>query len=941
MNSFDATAELFKHTPTLVVFDNRGRMVRLVQYNRTPGDGTELDERITRQSVNALGQVDSQIDPRLFSAGSGRPNFRYGSSLSGQILSSDGVDAGQRHQLMDIEGRPCWSLDSRGNQRRFSYDQLGRPRTVIVQKGASAERVSEYWQYGEGEAAAAPGCNLRGQVVAHYDTAGVLRMTAYSLHGRPLVATHQLLQSAEQDSDWALPETLWAKQLASPVYTTEWSYDALGVQRTQRDAKGNVHESLFNVAGQLSGRSLRYPGDSRSILLQEIDYTASGQKQCEKTGSDIVTAYQYEAQTQRLQRMTTRRSTGSPSLLQDVVYAYDPVGNVLSVADESKDVRYFANQEVISTNRYEYDALYQLVSATGRESVKMRDQGGQPPPWRPFPNDTSQWVNYRESYVYDRGGNLTDLHHRGAGNYHRRLTVESDSNRAELSHEGRTGVAGFDACGNLCRLTPDGQRLQWDDRNQLCEAVLVDRGGDESDREVYQYGGDGMRVRKMRRRLTSGVLWREEVIYLPGLEWRTRYAGDEARETLIVIVSDPVRILHWEKGKPDEIANNSVRYSLSNHLGSSTIELDGQGKLITAEEYYPYGGTSCWLSKGEVEAKYKTVRYSGKERDETGLYYYGYRYYAPWLQRWINPDPSGNVDGINLFAFTAANPLSYVDLLGDTIFNFKDGRLASDMRGEIVVNFDFPKELRLTDMAKFYLAKSKPGNSFSGVVDIETGDVDVYPLSIERRDRQIRHDWARPYEQEMHDDGVPIVHSERALSGEIRVAHMQLAEKINKPPSRLVGFTVNDLSGIRGRDGIDNRETSIIYGASRSLNSDKIRMLDREGGGLDSRMRKLSPALDLATVGRVESRPTRKTGLTNEESFQLNYANSFMFYQLPIEFKREIAALISDFHGVSAELRDALRCDLRTRSDMNVVTPPSTPVGSPRPMRGRRNAIVN
>ncbi|EGH49324.1 insecticidal toxin protein, partial [Pseudomonas syringae pv. pisi str. 1704B] len=51
--------------------------------------------------------------------------------------------------------------------------------------------------------------------------------------------------------------------------------------------------------------------------------------------------------------------------------------------------------------------------------------------------------------------------------------------------------------------------------------------------------------------------------------------------------------------------------------------------------------TAWWAARSAVEAKYKTVRYSGKERDTSGLYYYGLRYYAPWLQRWINPDPAG------------------------------------------------------------------------------------------------------------------------------------------------------------------------------------------------------------------------------------------------------------------------------------------------------------
>ncbi|MFP3334953.1 RHS repeat-associated core domain-containing protein, partial [Pseudomonas sp. SIMBA_064] len=57
------------------------------------------------------------------------------------------------------------------------------------------------------------------------------------------------------------------------------------------------------------------------------------------------------------------------------------------------------------------------------------------------------------------------------------------------------------------------------------------------------------------------------------------------------------------------------------------------------------------------EQSYRTLRYSGKERDATGLYYYGFRYYVPWLQRWINPDPAGRIDGLNLYRMVRNNPV--------------------------------------------------------------------------------------------------------------------------------------------------------------------------------------------------------------------------------------------------------------------------------------------
>jgi insecticidal toxin complex protein TccC len=128
--------------------------------------------------------------------------------------------------------------------------------------------------------------------------------------------------------------------------------------------------------------------------------------------------------------------------------------------------------------------------------------------------------------------------------------------------------------------------------------------------------------------------------------------------------SNSVQVLHWATKPPEDITNDQVRYSLNDHLKSSTLELDRNADLISQEWYYPYGGTACFAARSATEAKYKTVRYSGKERDATGLYYYGFRYYAPWLQRWINPDPAGYVDGMNLFRMVRNNPMTLHDLDG-------------------------------------------------------------------------------------------------------------------------------------------------------------------------------------------------------------------------------------------------------------------------------------
>ena len=86
------------------------------------------------------------------------------------------------------------------------------------------------------------------------------------------------------------------------------------------------------------------------------------------------------------------------------------------------------------------------------------------------------------------------------------------------------------------------------------------------------------------------------------------------------------------------------------------------GQIISYEEYYPYGSTSYQAVGSGVEVSQKRYRYTGKERDEeSGLYYHGARYYAPWLGRWTVADPAGMVDGPNLYRYSRNNPVVYND----------------------------------------------------------------------------------------------------------------------------------------------------------------------------------------------------------------------------------------------------------------------------------------
>ncbi|MDN0108986.1 hypothetical protein QVN76_19210, partial [Yersinia rochesterensis] len=136
--------------------------------------------------------------------------------------------------------------------------------------------------------------------------------------------------------------------------------DALGQPITQTDAKGHHQRMAYNRAGQLIGSWLTVNGGSEQVIVQSLTYSAAGQKLREESGNGVVTEYRYEAETQRLIGIKTARPAlkDRPTLLQDLRYDYDPVGNILAIHNDAEATRFYRNQKIVPETTYRYDALY-------------------------------------------------------------------------------------------------------------------------------------------------------------------------------------------------------------------------------------------------------------------------------------------------------------------------------------------------------------------------------------------------------------------------------------------------------------------------------------------------------------------------------------------------------------------------------------------------------
>lgn len=207
--------------------------------------------------------------------------------------------------------------------------------------------------------------------------------------------------------------------------------------------------------------------------------------------------------------------------------------------------------------------------------------------------------------------------------------------------------------------------MRWDYANRLqaSSQQIVSSGLPEITYYVYDTNGD--RVRKVTEHsATAGQTPTrlKETIYLDGFDVYRRYQHDGVinRERTTLHVKDHDESIALIDNASGEKHGLAIRYQYTNHLGSVSLELGQDGQLLSYEEYTPYGATSYFFAK--IPKRY---RFTGKERDkESGLYYYGARYYAPGIARWISCDPIGLADGVNLYLYVHSNPVNYIDPTG-------------------------------------------------------------------------------------------------------------------------------------------------------------------------------------------------------------------------------------------------------------------------------------
>jgi len=389
-------------------------------------------------------------------------------------------------------------------------------------------------------------------------------------------------------------------------------------------------------------------------------------------GNGVHTRYAYDPLRFRLSELKSwRKQGGEGRPLQHHRYLHDVAGNIVEITDESDPTHFYKGHAEPGGQLFEYDALYQLIRAEGRELPSLPPDASDPLGSRlPHRVDLQALARYTEDFSYDREGNLTALRHEWKGTrpavWTRAHSHQAGSNRLTRSVASGSPTVNYayDASGNLLAM-PHLPQMRWDAEGRLAS---VDRAA--GGRVWMSYDAQGQRVRKVHRHGQRV----EERIYLGHYEiYRRRRAGvpsvrvERSTSHLMDGVQrvTTLETLTREQGNDVGIPAPRWRYQCSDHLGSGCIELDETAKLISFEEFHAFGTTAV-AAQGLGEVSARRYRYTGKERDEeSGLNYHGARYLAPWLARWISPDPAGHVDGMNVYGYVRNNPVRHLDRQGE------------------------------------------------------------------------------------------------------------------------------------------------------------------------------------------------------------------------------------------------------------------------------------
>jgi len=517
--------------------------------------------------------------------------------------------------LVLADGKPSKSFD-----KAWSFDEKGHLQSVAYGKSGSEEQTwrFKYNSYGSLEAKHNPGS--KEPIIYQYDKYGNLgrvsckdpkKAVDYQLFYDKRnnlkdinVASSHMIEFIFDEHDMPISETI-DDEFGS--YQVSRIYDGEGKIRTLQLPNGSYIE--YTYEGPFVKQAIRFNRQKKELYRYEvISRDLMGNILEEVLPGSAVRKQQWDEAGRRIEIGT--------DFFEDRVLAggYDPLNNLKKRQTVFKDKKYNRN--------YEYNALSQLILEKGGKGHK-------------YAYDSIGNRLQKDSYLY----NVNEL------NQH-------------VDAAGATYT--YDPNGSLATKTV-GDKTWVYQSNALNQLVSI-KNNDQIVKFTYDHNG---------RRLTksieseSGKTTTFRYFYLGSTE--IGCIDEKGAIIELKIPSDPNR----PEFSPIAIEIIKEVYTpISDLQGNIVCLLDQTKNIVETYQYSVFGEEKIINAQGKTildSSVGNPWRYLGKRVDkEVELIYFGYRYYDPKIGRWISPDPLGDIDGPNLYAYSRNNPMKYIDYFGLT-----------------------------------------------------------------------------------------------------------------------------------------------------------------------------------------------------------------------------------------------------------------------------------
>ncbi|MFL6118588.1 RHS repeat-associated core domain-containing protein [Actinophytocola sp.] len=586
-------------TATTTLTDARGQTTELRQYHGPVGSAYDS----TTYAYTPAGQLARLTDP----AGQ---VWQHTYDLHGRETVTEDPDKGRSTLTYNELGQPVSTTDARGTTLVYDYDALGRRRAEHL--GTATGPVRAEWTYdtvesGKGLPASSTryvdGLAYRSEVVA-YDQLGRPAGTTVTIPATreepALAGTYTSYQSYEADGSVAA--TTYPEIGSLPTETLTYTYDDLG--------------ELTTASGGYDGETADYVTATEYTRYGELARTRLG-----SPGRQVWLSNYYDTNTRRPIRSIVDAEVANPKQ-SDVNYAYDPFGNVTSIADTS-DVQCFR-----------YDYVQRLTEAWTPGAGCAAD---------PSVTALAGVAPYWQSFTYDASGNrLTQTQHAAAGNTVQTSTYPSGGHKlASVATAGpgvnTSGAVTYDETGNV--RTKPGQVLEWDAEGHLAKLTEGSRTTE------FRYDAAGNRL--LRRDSTGSTL------YLGGQELRVTKATGKVSATRYYAYGNQTVAMRDPAG---------LTWLAADSQGTAQLAVDSATLAVTRRRQTPFGG-----ARGQAVTFPGGKGFVGGTTDPTGLVHLGAREYDPALGRFLSVDPKlalGDPQMMNGYTYADNSPLTKMDPSG-------------------------------------------------------------------------------------------------------------------------------------------------------------------------------------------------------------------------------------------------------------------------------------